>query len=99
MRACIVVSACRHVRPTSRSAVGAARTMRAIRLPKLLSRLPGDLGFAFAMLASSESPLTPPSYEPQGDGSRGTFALLRGCVMEGLFTRANRATERTLVAN
>ena len=51
------------------------------------------------MLASSASPLRPPSYAPRGDGSRGTFALLRGCVMEGLFTRANRATERTLTAN
>ena len=40
-----------------RVAVGAARALRATRLPTLLARLPGDLGFAFAMLASSESPL------------------------------------------
>jgi glycolate oxidase iron-sulfur subunit len=92
-----------------RFAVGAARLLRDAGLPKLLSRLPGDLGFAFAMLAASESPLAhgrvrarakaSASHQPRGDGSRGTFALLRGCVMEGLFTRANRATERTLVAN
>ncbi|MEP7064435.1 MAG: heterodisulfide reductase-related iron-sulfur binding cluster [Gemmatimonadota bacterium] len=91
-----------------RIAVGAARLLRATALPRLLARLPGDLGFAFAMLASTESPLlraraharAPSGAEyARGDGSRGTFALLRGCVMEGLFTNANRATERTLVAN
>ncbi|HSU94192.1 MAG TPA: heterodisulfide reductase-related iron-sulfur binding cluster [Gemmatimonadaceae bacterium] len=90
-------------RSLMRCAVGAARLLRATGLPKLLSRLPGDLGFAFAMLAASESPLArgPASDADRlrGDGSRGTFALLRGCVMEGLFTRANRATERTLIAN
>jgi glycolate oxidase iron-sulfur subunit len=88
-------------------AVGTARLLRDTGLPKLLSRLPGDLGFAVAMLAASESPLaherarshTRAARQPRGDGSRGTFALLRGCVMEGLFTRANRATERTLIAN
>jgi len=86
-----------------RIAVSAARLLRSTGLPKLLARLPGDLGFAFAMLASSESPLASGRARARpharGDGSRGTFALLRGCVMEGLFTRANRATERTLVAN
>ena len=90
-------------RSLMRCAVGAARLLRATGLPKLLSRLPGDLGFAFAMLAASESPLARgPAFDAdrlRGDGSRGTFALLRGCVMEGLFTRANRATERTLIAN
>ena len=92
-----------------RFAVGTARLLRDTGLPTLLSRLPGDLGFAFAMLAASESPLahgrgraragTRETRPPRGDGSRGTFALLRGCVMEGLFTPANRATERTLIAN
>ena len=90
-------------RTLMRVAVGAARLLRSTGMPKLLSRLPGDLGFAFAMLASSESPLAHgharAREHARGDGSRGTFALLRGCVMEGLFTRANRATERTLVAN
>jgi len=90
-----------------RLAVGAARLLRDTGLPRLLSRLPGDLGFAFAMLAASESPLAHGrarasargAHESRGDTGRGTFALLRGCVMEGLFTNANRATERTLVAN
>jgi glycolate dehydrogenase iron-sulfur subunit len=82
-----------------RIAIGAARLLRATGLARLFSRLPGDPGFAFAMLASSESPLAQATYTPRGDGSRGTFALLRGCVMEGIFTNANRATERTLVAN
>ena len=90
-------------RTLMRIAVSAARLLRSTGLPKLLARLPGDLGFAFAMLASSESPLARGRARARpharGDGSRGTFALLRGCVMEGLFTRANRATERTLVAN
>jgi glycolate oxidase iron-sulfur subunit len=90
-------------RTLMRFAVGAARLLRSTGLPKLLSRFPGDLGFAFGMLASSESPLArgreSARQHSRGDGSRGTFALLRGCVMEGLFTRANRATERTLVAN
>jgi glycolate oxidase iron-sulfur subunit len=38
-------------------------------------------------------------YRPAGDGSRGSATLLTGCVMEGLFTETNRATERTLTAN
>jgi glycolate oxidase iron-sulfur subunit len=32
-------------------------------------------------------------------GVRGSVALLTGCVMEGLFTETNRATERTLATN
>ncbi len=82
-----------------RIAVTGARLLRATGIPRFLSRLPGDVGFAFAMLASSETPLPRPAHEPHGDGSRGTFALLRGCVMEGLFAAANRSTVRTLVDN
>ena len=101
LRARLILRAVRAARADARR--GAARRDCCARrgLPKLLARLPGDLGFAIAMLASSESPLARARAHaaPRGDGSRGTFALLRGCVMEGLFTRANRATERTLVAN
>jgi glycolate oxidase iron-sulfur subunit len=99
LRARIILALFAH-RTLMRLAVGAARLVRATGLARSLSGLPGDLGFAFAMLASSESPLARAgtSY-PGGDGSRGTFALLEGCVMEGLFTAANRATERTLIAN
>jgi glycolate oxidase iron-sulfur subunit len=82
-----------------RIAVAGARVLRATGLPQVLARLPGDLGFAFGMLAASESPFPHAPYHPRGDGSRGSVALLRGCVMEGLFTAANRATERTLAAN
>jgi glycolate oxidase iron-sulfur subunit len=78
-----------------------ARVFRATRIPALLSRLPGRLGFAMAMLESTrrgraDAPLP---YAPRGDGSRGTVATLDGCVMEGLFTSVNRATERTLAMN
>ena len=82
-----------------RAATTLARVLRATRLPRLLARFPGDIGFAFAMLASSASPLDRARYRPRGTGARGTVSLLTGCVMEGLFTAANRATERTLTAN
>ena len=98
LRARVILALFAH-RGLMRLAVAGARLLRATQLPKLLARVPGDLGFAFAMLASSESPLPSSAHNPRGDGSRGSFALLRGCVMEGLFTAANRATERTLIAN
>lgn len=98
LRARLILALFAH-RTLMRIAVTGARLLRTTGLPRLLSRLPGDLGFAFAMLASSESPLPRAAHQLTGDGSRGTFALLRGCVMEGLFTAANRATERTLIAN
>jgi glycolate oxidase iron-sulfur subunit len=82
-----------------RAVVAAARALRATGIPRLFARLPGDLGFAFAMLASSASPLSRARYRSRGTGARGSVSLLRGCVMEGLFAAANRATERTLVAN
>jgi len=79
----------------------AARVLRATRVPALLSRLPGRAGFAMAMLASTRRSReeSSRSYLPEGDGSRGTVAVLHGCVMEGLFAPANRATERTLAVN
>ncbi|MFI5243350.1 MAG: 4Fe-4S dicluster domain-containing protein, partial [Gemmatimonadales bacterium] len=98
LRARFVLALFAH-RRLMRIAVAHARLLRATGIPRLFSRLPGEVGFAFAMLASSESPLPHTTHAPHGDGSRGTFALLRGCVMEGLFTAANRATERTLVDN
>jgi glycolate oxidase iron-sulfur subunit len=78
-----------------------ARVFRATRIPALLARLPGRLGFAMAMLASTRRSKEESSrtYEPRGNGSRGTVATLDGCVMEGLFAPANRATERTLAVN
>ncbi|MEO8562634.1 MAG: heterodisulfide reductase-related iron-sulfur binding cluster [bacterium] len=74
------------------------RITRALGLSRLLSSLPGRLGFAMAMLESTRA-MARPRYVPHGDGSRGTATLLTGCVMEGLFNETNRATERTLVVN
>jgi len=75
------------------------RIARALRLSSLLARLPGRLGFAMAMLEATRTPVARIAYRPAGDGSRGSATLLTGCVMEGLFTETNRATERTLTAN
>ena len=78
-----------------------ARVLRATGIPALLARLPGRIGFGMAMLASTRRPRAESSrgYGTGGDGSRGTVATLDGCVMEGLFTEVNRATERTLAKN
>ena len=82
-----------------RLAMFGARVLRATGLPKLLGKLPGRPGFAFSMLAST-SPVVPPgSYAARSDGARGSCALLRGCVMEGLYAHTNAATERTLGVN
>lgn len=87
-------------RPTSlKLAMAMSRLFRATRLPALLSSLNGRFGFAMAMLASTESKGARTSYVASGDGSRGRVALLLGCVMEGLLTETNRATERTLTVN
>jgi len=75
------------------------RIARALRLSSLLARLPGRLGFAMSMLEATRAPVERAAYRPSGDGSRGSATLLTGCVMEGLFTETNRATERTLAAN
>ena len=78
-----------------------ARVLRASGIPRLLARVPGRLGFAMAMLASTRRSRAESlrGYETGGDGSRGRVATLDGCVMEGLFTAVNRATERTLAMN
>jgi glycolate oxidase iron-sulfur subunit len=79
-----------------------SRLMRATRIPLLLSRLPGSLGFAMAMLASTTRSRRAPRSATTADaksGARGTVVLLTGCVMEGLLTESNRATERVLAAN
>ena len=77
-----------------------ARVLRATGIPALLGRLPGRLGFGMAMLASTRRPRAAASRPyATGDGSRGKVATLDGCVMEGLFTEVNRATERTLARN
>ena len=82
-----------------RPALAAARAFRATGLPALLTRLPGRIGFAMAMLASTRTSIGGGSYDATGDGSRGKAAVLLGCVMEGLFAGTNRATERVLAVN
>ena len=82
-----------------RQALWGARLLRATRLPALLARLPGRLGFAMGMLAASAPPVPSRPYTRRGSRARGRVAVLEGCVMEGLFAATNRATERTLRAN
>ena len=80
-------------------AMAMSRAARATRIPSLLSRIGGRIGFAMAMLASTRRSSSGTTYVARGDGTRGRVALLLGCVMEGLLTETNRATERTLVTN
>jgi glycolate oxidase iron-sulfur subunit len=79
------------------------RVMRATGLARLMSRLPDRIGFAMAMLTSTDRARKQRGgsgpYLPRGNGTRGNVALLTGCVMEGLFADVNTATERTLVVN
>lgn len=80
-------------------ALAMARLTRGLGIAERLARLPGRLGFAFAMLASTKRPLPEAAYTARGDGSRARVAVLHGCVMEGLFAGTNRATERVLAHN
>lgn len=80
-------------------AMFASRLLAATPIPTLLSKTPGRLGFAMAMLASTARGLERGSYRAAGDGKRASAAVLLGCVMEGLFTETNRATERVLAVN
>ena len=82
-----------------RIAMFASRLLAATPIPTLLSRIGGRLGFSMAMLASAGSPLERDPYETSNEGQRAKTALLEGCVMEGLFTDTNRATERVLQKN
>jgi glycolate oxidase iron-sulfur subunit len=51
------------------------------------------------MLASTRLPFDERDYDLGVKATRGSVAVLDGCVMDGLFTRTNRATRRTLRAN
>ena len=75
------------------------RFARSTRLPALAGRIGGRLGMAMSMLASTRVSVKRGAYTATGTGTRGTVALLDGCVMEGLYTETNRATERTLTVN
>ena len=76
-----------------------ARLLRATRLPRLLGRLPGRIGFSMAMLAATEARVDRHAYTRRGNGARGVTAILEGCVMRGLYGDTTRATARTLRAN
>ncbi|MHB1862219.1 MAG: (Fe-S)-binding protein [Gemmatimonadaceae bacterium] len=82
-----------------RAAMVMARALRATRVASLLARLPGRVGFAFAMLDATRRPAPAPAYPVPANDARGTVALLDGCVMEGLFAETNRATARVLAVN
>ncbi len=86
-------------RPLLWLAMMGGRVTRALRVSALLSRIPGRVGFAMAMLEATRSPVQRADYIASSDGTRGSVALLTGCVMEGLFADTNRATARTLEAN
>lgn len=64
--------------------------------------LPDRVRFALALLLASRSPLRSArrtgSVRPPPEAAA-RVALLRGCVMQGLFREANRATERVLARN
>ncbi|MGA0920162.1 MAG: heterodisulfide reductase-related iron-sulfur binding cluster [Gemmatimonadaceae bacterium] len=94
-----------------RPALMVARLVRDLGIARGLARgLPARFAMPFAMLASTARPGRTPGATPNARGtnlatdrssvpSRGTASLLTGCVMEGLFTAVNRATERTLTRN
>ena len=75
------------------------RIARALRISALMSRLPGRIGFAFAMLESTRPALKTQPYATDGASTRGSVAMLEGCVMKGLFVSTNDATRRTLEVN
>jgi glycolate oxidase iron-sulfur subunit len=93
-----------------RFAMSVARWMRDSGFAKLLFEgrmFSGRLHFALALLLSSRSPFsgkekiseTVNQVEAKGQPVTTKVALLRGCVMEGLFGETNRATERVLERN
>jgi glycolate oxidase iron-sulfur subunit len=72
-----------------------ARIARASGLARLLARI----SFPMAMLSASAPVVTSEPYAAHGTGARGTVALLRGCVMNGLFSHVHEAAERALAVN
>jgi glycolate oxidase iron-sulfur subunit len=86
-----------------RAAMAAARWLRDSSLARLAldaKIVSNRLQFALALLVASRSPM-----EARGDidlpnaEKTARVSLLDGCVMEGLFTEANRATRRVLEIN
>ncbi len=90
---------------------GAARALRSTGLARTLGRLlPGKMGQALSLLAATQPVLridaNGDGVEPEAlaggeiraaEGSGGpTYALLAGCVMEGLFSHVHEASRRVL---
>jgi glycolate oxidase iron-sulfur subunit len=86
-------------RPLLALAMWSGRILRGTGIARRLANRPGRLGFAMAMLASTRRDRSRKRATPTSTAARGTVALLTGCVMEGLFTETNRATERVLAIN
>jgi glycolate oxidase iron-sulfur subunit len=82
-----------------RPAMFFSRFLAATPIPTLMSGIKGRLGFAMAMLASTGRSIERSRYQPISRGERGSVAILRGCVMDGLFSETNRATRRVLTVN
>ena len=82
-----------------RPAMFFSRLLAATPIPTLMSGVKGRLGFAMAMLASTGRSMERSRYSVPATGERAKVATLRGCVMEGLFSGTNRATERVLAVN
>lgn len=82
-----------------RMAMLGGRIARATRISTMLARLPGRIGFAFAMLESTRPLPRRRSYTPSANGARGATAVLEGCVMRGIMGHVNDATQRVLAAN
>lgn len=92
-----------------RTALLGARMFRATRLPQLLAQiLPARLAFPMAMIASTtpanlraRAVRTTASRRPASPSSQPavTATCLTGCVMSGLFSHVNDATERVLTHN
>ena len=82
-----------------RPAMALGRMLRDSRIAAALARLPGRIGFAFAMLDTTRVPLARWPYDAPEAGERGRVSLLDGCVMEGLYAGTNRATARVLGVN
>jgi glycolate dehydrogenase iron-sulfur subunit len=89
-----------------RAALALARGFRDSGLARAVFRmnlLGGRLRFALALLIASRSPLATIRAHRRVRASNASgakrVAMLRGCVMDGLFRETNRATERVLARN
>jgi glycolate oxidase iron-sulfur subunit len=82
-----------------RGATGVARWARTAGLSRSFAGK-SRLGFLAGMVdATTPRPDEPSSPIPPSTGDRGTVALFRGCVMDGLFGHVHEATRRTLAVN